>query len=460
MSNEQIKSAINRVRQAHSRLSVGINNAIKGGVESSPIRVEQTPVGDFTNLRPQGQATATARGKVSRENGRQDSLRSSRIDTSSGQRGQVVSLNKPLGRPFQSAALAQAGALPQPGARLFKEDSHELDPPVAVAASVNSMPSFSPHAETAVQTKYGPGIRYSGTEFLTSVSTSSTAGSNPAPGELLYSMPISPHTIPDTRLSLASQMYTRYIFKKLKFYYLPTAPSTTAGSVLMFCDYDPSQNPLVTGVGDGVLRYSFAHKASESSVWQRQACEITDNVYADMLYNDPDAELRWSVQGCFWLISTGTLPVNTELGKIVLEYEIDFACADYRGSINVTPVTRTTFTFNTKAVANAVDGTFGAAPPPGVYFMRFENFTTGGSVTVNANYNAYAQGAPTFPLQKGAGVFVIQQVAAQSAILLLTPDFYGEQNLQNSALVAASAIGAGAQVANVVLYPIERVTND
>lgn len=458
MSNEQLKSAINRVRQAHSRLSVGINNAIKSGTQDPSLRTVQTSVGSFSDIGASGKTSSGVGGALGRKDSRKDRPRSSRVDSPSGQRGQMVSLNKPLGKPFLSAAHAGASSR-VPGARLFKEDHHELDPPVATASSINSMPSFRPHEETAITTKYGPGVRYSGTEYLTAFNTSLITAAQPSRGELLYAMPISPHSIPDTRLGLASQMFTRYIFKSLKFYYMPTAPATTPGSLLMFCDYDPSQNPTVTGVGDGVLRYSFAHKASESSVWQKQACEVTDHVYNDLLYCDPDEELRWSVQGCFWLISTGALPVGTEMGKIVMEYEIDFAVPDYRGSIQVTPVVTT----QASHAGSAGQGlpfvfTLTAPPTPGAYFARLENTLTGNIIPLHASRNAYQQGAPAISMVKGAGAFVVVRNASTNCTFQVTPDFYGSIDVDTLSMVNSTATVA--TTFNLTLYPIERVTND
>lgn len=349
---------------------------------------------------------------------------------------------------------------PQRPDRLFLRDDHELNPPVATASSTTRHPSYIEQSEAAVNTKYGAGIRYRGTEYITNLtSVSAPAGQSTERGQVLYAMPISPQLLADTRLQLASQMYTRYIFRKIKFYYAGTAPTTTTGSLMMFGDYDPSQNPAASP-GDAALRYAFTHNCAEFSVWQQACCEINDSVYADMLYCDPDEELRWSVQGCFWLLSSGALPAATELGKLVVEYEIDFAVPDYRGSIDPGTLWQGQCSIASTAAGTSLRIVPSVIPARGSYAMRIDQ-TPSAALTFNVSKNAYDQAATPLTLAKGMLLWCVTDTNPASGLVpLWTPDMYSLLGAGGS-LGLVSAAAAGSTVTfNVTLYPLEKVAND
>lgn len=339
--------------------------------------------------------------------------------------------------------------------RLFKSDEHEDEPPVATASSMSKMPSFIEASEAPISTSHGAGIRYRGTEYLTNLTTSASVTGR---GQVLYAIPISPQTIPDTRLQLAAQQYTRFIFRKIKFYYSGTAPTTTAGSLMMFGDYDPSQNPSASP-GDAALRYAFTHNCAEFSVWQQASCEINDRVYEDMLYCDPDEELRWSVQGCFWLLTSGAVPASTELGKLVLEYEIDFAVPDYRGTITSGSITSTSLAVAIGNAGTTVVATPTAVPPRGAYLMRIDAVTAG-DIDFNVSLNAYQQGAPTIRMAAGQCFFVTLTTAGTGINMLWTPDVYSLLGASNSSIVLSSTITGSSRTYAVTFFPIEAVSND
>lgn len=340
--------------------------------------------------------------------------------------------------------------------RLFKSDEHELEPPVATASSMTRRPAFIEQSEAAIDTKYGAGIRYRGTEYLTNLTT--YTGANTGRGQILYALPISPQILSDTRLKLACQMYTRYIFKSIKFYYSGTAPTTTAGSLMMFGDYDPSQNPG-SSPGDAALRYSFTHNCAEFSVWQQAQVEVNDKVYADMLYCDPDEELRWSVQGCFWVLSSGGILTGLELGKLIVEYEIDFAIPDYRGVISVLPISQATITVAAGSAGSVIQFTPGSAPPRGAVMLRIDQKNTGGDVTFNVSPNAYNQGAAPITLSPGQMFFCSTNTGATTYRPLWTPDLYALSGADQVSIVYAATTGAPTTY-NVTIFPITSVTND
>lgn len=338
--------------------------------------------------------------------------------------------------------------------RLFKSLEHESDPPVSVGSSVTKLPAFLEASESSITTKYGSGVRYRGTEYVTNITTPSTA---PGRGEVLYAIPISPQTIPDTRLQKACEMYTRYRFRRVRFYYSGTAPATTAGSLMMFCDYDPSQNPA-SSPGDSALRYAFTHNAAEQSVWQKGMCEVTDDVYAEMLYCDPDEELRWSVQGCFWLLSSGGLPASTELGKLVMEYEVDFAVPDWRGEISSPGLTDTVLTFATNTLGNIPSCIATIDPPRGAYLVLITGAPSA-SFSFYTSKNAFAQGAAALSMSKGMAFWATKSLGTSNQMRLMwTPDLYSLDDPDDMSIVGGAYTGP--ITVNCRIIPIERVMND
>lgn len=352
--------------------------------------------------------------------------------------------------PYQRSLMSP----PKRAEKLFKLDEHEDDPPVAFASSSSKRPSFIESSETPINTPYGAGIRYRGTEYITNLTTpAQTVGR----GQILYALPISPNSLDDTRLKLASQMFTRYVFKSIRFYYSGTAPTTQSGSLMMFGDYDPSQNPG-SSPGDGALRYSYTHNCAEFSVWQSASVEITDKVYNDMLYCDPDEELRWSIQGCFWLLSSGGLPANTELGKLVIEYEIDFAVPDYRGDISVAPIQTQTLTLGALSAGSNFGFTTSSTPLRGAYMIRVDSNPTVG-IQFNVSKNAYQQGAPALQLQAGMYLFATNSDIQGILLPFWTPDVYSLVNANSLGLVLA-ATTATTQTFSATLFPLAPVSND
>jgi hypothetical protein len=227
---------------------------------------------------------------------------------------------------------------PQPGSHPFKEatlvmrETGLVGPPVvsSVKHETGARKAFQ-HTQSSIMTKYGPGIRLTGSEYLTSLVV---PVNGPGRGGCLYTIPINPFVITDARLQLSSEMYTRFIFKKFRVTYEPTAGTQNNGSIMLFGDYDPKQNASLAG-GDNSLRYAFTHNCREASIWEEQSVTITDGPYDEMLYIDPTQEVRWCFQGNFWCLLAGSTSnaAILEMGKFILDYEIDFAVPDYGGPL-------------------------------------------------------------------------------------------------------------------------------
>jgi hypothetical protein len=442
-----VQTAINRIKQARTRLQSNISAIL------TQERDQVTPKGArlaASTSRP-GQFTISARGSTkggedNRKDSRNNSSGPSRRNPALGKSSQLV--QKVTSRSFDSSRHVYSA----PGSKqLFLSEQHELDPPVAYASSTSELPAGFKMSEQSVDTKYGPGIRLSGREYITNITTTGATGR----GECLFSLPISPTIIQDTRLALFSSMYTRYIFKRFRLSYHGTAPTTQSGSLTFFGDYDPTQNPMAS-VGDSALRYAYTHESQDFSVWQSATCEVNDKPYAEMLYTDPSTELRWSVQGNFWVLSSGALPATTECGKIVLDYEIDFAVPDYRGAILSPSAGSQTFTIPITALGAGITLS-GALPSTGVYFLRVDTVPSS-SVTMATSFTAYDMAAPYVPLQKGTGLWMYVKSTGSIAYLLWSPCFY-DRSMQVNSCVAAIAISAPVTFTGV-FYGYAPVSND
>lgn len=362
-------------------------------------------------------------------------------------------LSTTVGKPYLSQNREATIAEKSETRRLFLSASHEAEPPVAYASSSRSPKAHTKVSETSISTQYGPGMRVSGMEYITTISTGAVA---PGRGEVMFALPISPQVIPDTRISKYTEMNTRYIGHRITFEYLGTAPTTTAGSMVMFCDYDPSQNPSFS-VGDGSLRYAFTHDASDFSVWEKAAVTMDDSVYKDMLYCDPDEELRWSVQGCFWVLSSGTLEANKELGKIVMHYEIDFAVPDFRGPITNPTAGSIVLSWAANSAAAAFTAQTAVALTPGSYFGKFDSVPATPPL-INVSQNAYNQAAPAITLTRGSGFWFVAKFGSAFIDILWTPDVYGLDSSNASKIY--NNITNAASSCTLTYYAIQTVSND
>jgi len=245
-------------------------------------------------------------------------------------------------------------------------------------------------------------VRMRGREFLTAVTTGNISFTR---GAVMYAVPISPSAIPDQRLLLMSQLYTRYIFKTFRVTYEPTAGTQNGGSIMMYGDYDPEQNGSIYG-GDGNLRYAYTHDCAENSIWEHQSVTITDEAYNDMLYVDPSTELRWCVQGNFWMLASGAITQPLELGKLILDYEIDFALPDYGGVVTNPTVSQGLATTYSGAAAGANILFIASGLPKGLYLMIIRSAPTT-TLNVYENPQSFIASANQFVMNPGMAFWII-----------------------------------------------------
>jgi hypothetical protein len=128
------------------------------------------------------------------------------------------------------------------------------------------------------------------------------------------------------KLNALSLIYEKYRFRKLRFTYVPAASTATSGRVCAYVDYDPLDTPVSSYI---------ALMANETSVacvpWAEFVLDVDVTHCAQKWFfvrqnytNNASVEDRQECLGDFYLY-TDEIPVNTVLGSLVVEYDIEFS---------------------------------------------------------------------------------------------------------------------------------------
>jgi len=138
--------------------------------------------------------------------------------------------------------------------------------------------------------------------------------------------PINPgNSLMFPKLSLIADAFEKFSFKRLKFTYQPNCPSTTTGTVAMYADYDPVDTAV-----SNMAQLMEHGDAVEGSVWHQIELNIHPRKLNAMkwyyvqnqLTNTASAVDRQQNQLDFRLF-VDKIPTNTELGSLVVEYDVE-----------------------------------------------------------------------------------------------------------------------------------------
>jgi hypothetical protein len=161
----------------------------------------------------------------------------------------------------------------------------------------------------------------SGTEFLFSVNN---GGEGSEPGDILATLLIHPLAFFKTRLAQFSELYERYRFRKVKFWYKPSANATQSGQLIGYGDYDPDN--VNTNNGEDNLSIAAAHLGQAvCKIWESRSFPfgIVDN-YTSLFADLSGEEDRLIYQGVYYLLAGSDIdPAIIALGNLYLEYEIE-----------------------------------------------------------------------------------------------------------------------------------------
>jgi hypothetical protein len=235
--------------------------------------------------------------------------------------------------------------------------------------------------------------RFRGTDFLTSISIGGTAA---AAGDVLYTTVVNPKTLGVSRLATVSALWERYKFRSLKFRYEPVAPTTTAGQLLGYVDYDTYDDPTGVAGVQNLQRAAAHYGESPVELWSRTFWEIKDVDPLTDLYVDSDGtDPRWTNQGRLVVLAASAIASSTACGNIYLDYDVEF----FIPQLELTPNTgyADKFTGSTSCTTDAIMGTTVAGAtwnnlplvaavsgnsftlPPGAYFINLG--ITGGTIS-------------------------------------------------------------------------------
>jgi hypothetical protein len=196
------------------------------------------------------------------------------------------------------------------------------DAMVGLSERSNDIQVVMPRLRTESGGPYGTMDILGGTEFLQSITNPEDGA---LPGDILATIAINPSLFDNTRLQQFSNLYQRYRFRKLVFWYKPTANATQSGQLIGFGDYDP----------DNILSVDSPNNLSTAAAHLGQRiCKIWETVgfpfgivddYTSLFVDTLSSDLRLSVQGVYYLLAAAELLASVSaLGNIYIEYEIEF----------------------------------------------------------------------------------------------------------------------------------------
>jgi len=181
------------------------------------------------------------------------------------------------------------------------------------------------------------GVQYDvleGTDLIGSITTS---GNNP--GDVLFQVLLNPSTLGTTRITQFAPLYQRFRFEDVAIIYDSTQPSTAAGQLIGFCDYDPTvqlpdQDPQN-------LARAAAHQGQRpNQVWQPQEYPMSASpTYTDLFTDTTGSDPRLSYQGVFYLLAASALGDLGPLGNLYIRYRVLFSIPQLDTGVSSLPQT-------------------------------------------------------------------------------------------------------------------------
>lgn len=321
----------------------------------------------------------------------------------------------------------------------YKNNAEEKDLPVVTSVAHRKSDKPLPITMEATMTEYGPGIIMRGEEYLSAASTASVTYT---PGNAMVGFPLNPRVLITPRLRSMARLYTRFIFKKIELCYEHVAGTQNNGSIQLFGVYDPTTNPCMRP-GEALKSYAYNRGASTTGIFEDQKLVMDDRHFKDLLFLQPDDDLRWSMQGIVYVTTGGTIATNLEMGDFKIIYEVVLANDDldedelfetrsYSGSLVVpsggwTAGGQVTYT-NTMSL------------PAGAYWVTARaDPTTAYNVWKDLNSYQTNETNERYAMAKGSGFYLLVPNSG-NAIAYANPDLFGEEGLVNNKHMVSDAI--------------------
>lgn len=329
----------------------------------------------------------------------------------------------------------------------YRNEMEPHDIPVVTSVAHRRSDKPLPITMEATMTEYGPGVIMRGEEYLSSASTSSNTYT---PGNAIVGFPINPRVLTTPRLRSMARLYTRFIFKRLELIYEHTAGAQNNGSIQMFGVYDPTTNPCMKP-GDALKGYAYNRGASTTGVFEDQKLVMDDKHFKDLLFLQPDDDLRWSMQGIIYVTTAGTIATSLEMGDFKIVYEVVLANDDldedevyetrsYSGALTVPTGGWTAggiVTFNNNM-----------SLPAGAYWVTARaDPTTAFSVWKDLNAYQTNETNELYQVAKGSGFYLLVPNSG-SGVAYANPDLFGEEGIVNDKhMVSNAVVAAGVSTA-------------
>lgn len=147
-------------------------------------------------------------------------------------------------------------------------------------------------------------------------------------------------------LSGEADKWEQYRFHSLRYRYVPRCATTTTGSVLMSPDYNVRDNPPQTE-----LQAADTYGAVESSAWVNTTCTLD---IAAMFPFGPRKMIRQSLvagelnlydAANFYMSTIGMANSNDLVGKLWVDYDVEFFIPQNSPADNLAPSTMSFYTF-------------------------------------------------------------------------------------------------------------------
>lgn len=187
---------------------------------------------------------------------------------------------------------------------------------MAPAAYSESMKSFA-RVQSVKNPRYGDAIRVKGQDLLTRGTFSTTGDS------MLLNIMLSLVAMTGTRLQIWSQMYEKFLFRKLRFHVVPSVPTTNSGSYIVAYDRDPTDPTPPSDLGGSRALMSYENSC-EFPIWVPGAITCPLIQPDEGYYTGSGTDERLFTQGQLYIWQLDAASVANLSFTVYVEYECDF----------------------------------------------------------------------------------------------------------------------------------------
>jgi hypothetical protein len=210
--------------------------------------------------------------------------------------------------------------------------------PLALPFSMSSKVGF---ANIVPKHKEGKivSMRYTGCDFVASIPQTSASQ-----GDVIFQGIINPidGMLANTRLASTIRTFEKYKINSLSFIYEPACPTTEPGQLVMYCDCDPVDKPLVLSQAASI-QIAGAHEGADVfNVWSVGACPLKiDSKMTDLFVDSEGSDQRFVDAGKFLVLANTALNTVGPCGSIYVVYDIEGRIPQLENDLNLPgPTTR------------------------------------------------------------------------------------------------------------------------